>query len=319
MRKLRVGVIGVGSLGRHHGRIYRELEGAELVGVADVSEERARTVAESLGCRAFNDFRELLPEVEAVSLAVPTEFHCEVGVPVLEAGVHVLVEKPLTADLDEADRLIEAGRRTGRVLQVGHTERFNPVLRAVLPHLKRPRFFEAHRLGVFVARSLDVDVILDLMIHDLDLVLWLVGAPIREIRAVGIPVLTPKIDIANARIEFANGCVANLTASRVSRERVRKLRLFQARDYVSLDFHNRTVEMYSLASEGGAPRIVERHPEVDSVEPLRAELEAFLEAAAGGRPRLSCGPEEGRAAVALALEILAAARVSLEAAGDDAE
>ncbi len=315
MRKVRVGVIGVGSLGRHHGRIYRELEAAELVGVADASEERARTVAESLGCRPFADFRNLLPEVEAVSLAVPTEAHCEVGVAALEAGVHVLVEKPLTADLAEADRLIEAGRRNRRVLQVGHTERFNPVLQSVLPHLNRPRFFEAHRLGVFVARSLDVDVILDLMIHDLDLVLWLVREPIRDIRAVGIPVLTPRIDIANARIEFQNGCVANLTASRVSRDRVRKLRFFQARDYISLDFHNRTVEMYSLVGEGTDRKIVERRPSVGPVEPLRAELEAFLDTVVSGRPGLSCGAEEGRAAVALALEILSRARVSLEASG----
>jgi predicted dehydrogenase len=312
MKRVRVGVVGVGVLGRHHARVYAELPEAELVGVCDSQPERAEAVARDYGCAVFEDASRLFGQVEAVSIAVPTVLHAPLGLEALEAGVHVLVEKPIAADLAQADRLIERAAARDRILQVGHSERFNPVLRAVLPYVRRPRFFEAHRLGVFVPRSLDVDVVLDLMIHDLDLVLWLVGQPIAEIRAVGIPVLTPRVDIANARIEFGDGTVANFTASRVSRERVRKLRFFQASDYISLDFHHRTVEMYSLISEGGQRRIQERRPEVPPVEPLRAELEAFLRAVQGTPCPDCCSGEQGRSALEAGLEIVRAGGRALD-------
>ncbi|MFZ0428444.1 MAG: Gfo/Idh/MocA family oxidoreductase [Acidobacteriota bacterium] len=309
---MRVGVVGVGSLGRHHARVLAGLEGVDLVGVADIRPERARAVAAEYGCREWTDYRDLLGEVEAVSLAVPTEEHVAIGVDVLERGLHLLVEKPIAASLEGADRLIEAAGRGSRILHVGHVERFNPVLQAVLPHVRRPQFFEAHRLGVFVPRSLDVDVVLDLMIHDLDLVLWLTGRAVRDIRAVGIPVLTPRVDIANARLELDDGCVANLTASRVSRERVRKLRFFQPHDYVSLDFHGKTLEMYSLEERDGARVILERTPEVTAVEPLEAELRAFVAAVSGGEAPCSCTGEGGREALALALQVV---ELSKRAAG----
>ena len=302
--QLKAGVIGVGSLGRHHARVLAGLEGVDLVGVADLKEDRAKEVAHDLGCEAFVDCRQLLAKVEAVTLAVPTEDHVALGLEALERDIHLLVEKPIATSLEGADRLIEAAERGSRVLHVGHIERFNPVLQAVLPHVKQPQFFEAHRLGVFVPRSLDVDVVLDLMIHDLDLVLWLTGRKVRDVRAVGIPVLTPRVDIANARIEFSDGCVANLTASRVSRDRVRKLRFFQAHDYVSLDLHSRTLEMYSLEEREGHRTIRERAPEVASTDPLEAELSAFVAAARGGEAVHSCTGLQARGALALALEVV---------------
>lgn len=304
MEPVKVGVIGVGSLGQHHARIYAEMENAQLVGVVDRREDRAREVAEKSGCAAYNDWRSLFDDVEAVSIAVPTSDHASVGIEALDAGVHVLVEKPIAADLRDADRLIERAHLRGRTLHVGHSERFNPVVQAVRPYISRPQFFEAHRLGVFVQRSLDVDVVLDLMIHDIDLVLWLVASPVVEIKSVGIPVLTPRVDIANARIEFEDGTVANLTASRVSRERVRKLRFFQPNDYLSLDFHQRTAEVYSLLNEDGGRRIVERRPEVTSTEPLRGELEAFLAAVRDGSADSACTGEAGRDALDVALKVL---------------
>ncbi len=308
MKNVQVGVIGVGSLGQHHARVYSELEGVELAGVCDRRPERAREVAEKLGCPAFGSAEELLETVEAVSLAVPTEAHAELGIEVVRRGAHLLVEKPIAGDLASADRLIQEADMAGRLLYVGHIERFNPVLQAVRPYVRKPRFFEAHRLGVFVARSLDVDVVLDLMIHDLDLVLWLTGQPVAEIRSVGIPVLTPRIDIANARIEFQDGSVANVTASRVSRERVRKFRFFQAQEYVSLDFHSRSLEMFGLAEENGARAIVERRPEVRDVEPLREELAAFVSAIRGENSDTLCTGQEGRTALATALDVLTASR-----------
>lgn len=304
MQRVRAGVVGVGSLGRHHARIYSQLENAELVGVSDQVREKAEGIAGKFGCRAFTDYRELLPHLDLVSIAVPTESHLEVALAAFQAGLHLLVEKPLADSVQACRAILEARDRAGRVLHVGHTERFNPVLSAVRGLVHRPRFFEAHRLGVFVPRSLDVDVVLDLMIHDLDLVLWLVGEPIAEIRAVGVPVLTPRVDIANVRIEFHGGCVANLTASRVSRDRVRKFRFFQPRDYASLDFHDRTVEMYSLEEGDQGPAIVERKIPVPEGEPLAREIEAFLEEASGGTSELSCRGEEGLQAVEAAAEIL---------------
>lgn len=304
----RVAVIGAGALGEHHARIYARLPEAELLAVVDVREERARRVAEECGCPAYSDYHPVLDRVEAVSLAVPTVSHASIGNPILRRGIHLLVEKPMAHSLPAAEELLEAQAASGCILHVGHSERFNPALEAVRPLIDSPRFFEAHRLGTFVPRSLDVDVVLDLMIHDLDLILHLVSRPLREIRAVGIPVLTPRVDIANVRLEFDDGCVANLTASRVSRERIRKLRLFQPHDYISLDLHRQEVEVYSLVQEGPVPRIQERRLEVQRDQPLKLEIEAFLRAVrsrdAKAEPR-SCPGEEGKKALGLALEIVA--------------
>jgi predicted dehydrogenase len=305
---VRVAVIGVGALGSQHARIYHQLPEADLVAVVDAREDRAREIGAKYGCAFHTDFRQVLGQVEAVSVAVPTEQHADVGLEFLNRGLHVLVEKPIASTQGEAEQLLAAGGKTGAVLRVGQTERFNPALRAILPILTRPLFFEAHRLGVFVPRSLDVDVVLDLMIHDIDLVLKLTNSPVQEIRGVGIPVLTPRIDIANARVEFENGCVANLTASRVSREKVRKFRFFQPHDYVSLDFFKQEVEMFSLVEESGGPQVRERALELVKGEPLKLEIESFLRAVRmeiqAADQFSACSGEEGLAALMLALRIL---------------
>jgi predicted dehydrogenase len=301
----RVAVVGVGALGSHHARIHASNSESKLVAVVDTRPERAEEKAAAYNCRAFTDYRKALAEVEAVSLAVPTELHAEIGADLLSHGIHVLVEKPMAASLPEADRLIAAQRSSGAILQVGHSERFNPGLAAVIGYVTNPQFFEAHRLGVFVPRSLDIDVVLDLMIHDLDLILRLVPSEVKDIRAVGIPILTHRIDIANARLEFKNGCVANVTASRVSNEKVRKLRFFQPHDYVSVDFFKQEVEMYSLVDTGAGKQIIQRQVEIVRGEPLRLEIEAFLRTVRGeGNGVSPCSPEEGKQVLALALEIL---------------
>jgi predicted dehydrogenase len=335
---LRVAVVGVGSFGRNHARVYRELAeerrraGAagqlecgvpnepasgslgclELAAVVDRDRARAEAVAAEYGTHAYSDLDALLAseKIDAATVAVPTNAHLAVARTLLEAGVDVLVEKPLAVDLAEADALIGLACQHGRVAQAGHLERFNPAVRAVLPHVTRPMFFEVHRLSVFTPRSLDVDVVMDLMIHDLDVVLSLVDSPVRDIRAVGLPVLTPKVDIANVRVEFESGCVANFTASRVSTERVRKLRFFQPRQYVSLDYSRRDAFMLTVKPAGAGidgshfslPEIVASKPEVASEEPLRAELRSFLEAVVGrSRPLVSL--EDGRRALELALQV----------------
>ncbi len=303
---IKTAVVGVGALGEHHARILAELEEAELVAVADVRAERAERFASQYGCRALHDFREVAGLAEAVCLAVPTSEHGRIGSELLSRGLHVLVEKPMAHDLAAADALIEAAERSGRILHVGHSERFNPAVLAVRPLVKAPLFFEAHRLGVFVPRSLDIDVVLDLMIHDLDLILQWVGRPLTEVRAVGIPILTPRVDIANARLEFDNGCVANVTASRVSAEKVRKLRFFQKHDYVSIDFQQRAAGMYSLVHEEGRPRIASRQFEIDRTEPLRGEIQAFLAAVRGDSEggAVACTGLQGRRALEVALQLL---------------
>ena len=301
----RVAVVGVGVLGEHHARIYADLPQADLVAVADIRAEKAQRMAELYGCRACSDYREILDQVEAVSLAVPTRDHSSIGTDLLRNGIHLLVEKPIAENLDQADQLIEAEQRGKAILQVGFSERFNPALHAVVSHLTQPRFFEAHRLGVFVPRSLDIDVVLDLMIHDLDLIRHLTPSPVAEIRAVGIPVLTPQVDIANARLEFENGCVANLTASRVSAEKLRKLRLFQPHDYISIDFQEQKAHMVSVDATDGQPHIASRSLNVQRDEPLRLEIQTFLEAVQGTPSRFSgCQAVEARASLQLALQVL---------------
>ena len=274
---IRVAVIGCGEFGRNHARVYKEIEGATLVGVFDKDGARAAAFATEFATKAFPSLEALQGEIDAASVAVPTIAHADVGCRLMEQGIDVLVEKPMAADLAEADALVGAAHRNSRILQVGHVERFNPAVLAVEPILNRPLFFEVHRLGVFTPRSLDVDVIYDLMIHDLDILLALVGEPVTEVKAVGIPVLTDKVDIAHARLEFAGGAVANVTASRVSTERVRKVRFFQQHEYISLDYARRDALRVRVNRPGPEPDFGFEKLNAPAVEPLRAELEAFLD------------------------------------------
>jgi predicted dehydrogenase len=303
--KIRVGVVGVGALGRHHAGVYASLPEASLIGVADTLAGRAEEVARPLGIQYFTDYRRLFGNVDAVSIATPTSLHAEIGQEFLEQGIDVLVEKPISHSLEAADRLIRAAAYSGRVLQVGHLERFNPAVRAIREIVARPRFFEAHRMGVFSPRSLDIDVILDLMIHDLDVIALLVPSPPAHIDAVGIPILTDRIDIANARIRFSDGCVANVTASRVSMEKIRKLRLFQEQEYISLDYSLQQAAIFRLAAgkEGDIPQIIGRRLEPTPANPLEEELRAFL-AASQGRGPIECTGDDGKKALNLALQIL---------------
>jgi predicted dehydrogenase len=297
---LRVAVIGVGYLGRHHARILSTLPGVELVAVVDVNKSRAEQIAVANGTRALTGFLELIGHVDAVTIAVPTERHADVALPFLSSGVSVLVEKPMAGSLDEADAMIAAARQSGVSFAVGHTERFNPAVATARGLLTDPRFIEVHRLGTFPERSLDIDVVFDLMIHDLDVVLSLVGSEVESIDAVGVPVLTERIDIANARLRFANGCIANLTASRISRDRVRRIRFFQRATYVSIDYKAQKVERWQLQSnDGGLPSIQGGDVAVDSEEPLKRELADFVEAVVSGRPPAVTG-EDGRRALGLA-------------------
>jgi predicted dehydrogenase len=295
---MKVAVIGVGHLGRHHARIYEEMEGTELAGVVDIRRERAEEIAQVHHTQAFTDYHELFGRVDAVSLAVPTVDHAQIGVNLLEHGIDVLVEKPLATSLEDARRLIETAARSGRILQTGHVERFNPVVMAAIEAATSPQFFEIHRLAAFSPRSLDIDVVLDLMIHDLDIVLHLVRSPVAEVRAVGIPILSSKADIANARVEFQNGCVANLTASRVSYEKTRKLRFFQPHDYISVDYATQTGIMVSLRMG----RVIERKLEPANGEPLRIELESFVKSVQT-RSAPAVSGEDGYRALELAIQI----------------
>ena len=308
---LRTAVIGVGHLGRQHARIHANLaaEGlSRFVAACDIDEETARAVSVERQTSHVSDWRELIGLVDAVSIAVPTESHCEIACGLLEAGIHVLVEKPISRTLAEADRMIHAAEKGKALLQVGHLERFNPAMIALRPHVRNPVYFEIHRVGEFTARSLDIDVVLDLMIHDLDIVQWLVGEDVEvtDIHAVGIAILTNKVDAANARLEFSSGAVANITASRVGTEKIRKMRFFQPHDYVAIDYTTKRASVSSLAppaASGAWPGVHVKHLDVFDVEPLRAEILAFLEAVRDGLPSPVSGLE-GRNALALALRAL---------------
>ena len=330
----------MGAFGRNHARVYRQLQEAgsvRLVGVVDPDTERADAIAREFDCKAFGSVEQMLTthsEVQAASVAVPTVLHLEVARTLMESGVDVLIEKPVAATLSEADELLHLAARHKRVAQVGHLERFNPAVRATLPLIHHPMFFEVHRLSEFSARALDVDVVLDLMIHDLDVVLTFVKSEVKEIRAVGLPILSGKVDIANVRVEFESGCVANFTASRVSTERVRKLRFFQAGQYISIDYGRQDVLVFSVggtntehlaqvsAQSAGAnlghlqnahlqnaqasvnPRIEMSKPAITAEEPLLAEIKAFLQSVRDrSRPVVSL--EDGRRALELGLAILA--------------
>jgi predicted dehydrogenase len=315
---IRVAVVGAGEFGRNHARVWRELEGVELIGIVDTNAERVAQVAAEFGTQVLGGLDVLTSEgVNAVSVAVPTKEHASVGCRLLDAGFDVLVEKPMAASLVEADELIAAAKRSNRILQVGHVERFNPAVTAVQKIVSRPMFFEIHRLGIFTPRSLDVDVVYDVMIHDLDILLALVNAPVADLRAVGIPVMTDKVDIAHARIEFETGTVANITASRVSTERVRKMRFFQEHEYVSLDFTRRDAMRIRVRPGTPQPEINFENLPVASEEPLHAELRAFLDSILTRR-RPAVDGFAGRRALELADRVMAgilehARRVQLSA------
>jgi len=303
IRKIRAAVVGTGEFGRNHARVYRELAGAELVGVYDLDQDRARAVAAEFQTRALRSLDEVCERAEAASVAVPTMAHADVGCWLLERGLDVLVEKPMALSLTEADALLETARRSQRILQVGHVERFNPAVAAVEPILNRPLFFEVHRLGVFTPRSLDVEVVFDLMIHDLDILLALLQEPVTDLKAVGIPVLTGKVDIAHARLEFGGGAVANVTASRVSTERVRKMRFFQQHEYISLDYARRDALRVGVKRPGPQPEFCFERLQAPNVEPLHAELDAFTEAVRTRREPRANGTA-GRAALELATRVM---------------
>ena len=314
-------MVGVGVFGRNHARIYKELElqgePVRLLGVVDPDLNRADAVAREFSCKAFGSVEQMLTthsELQAASVAAPTIHHTAVARELMQAGVDVLIEKPVTPTLAEADELVALAHKHKRIAQAGHLERFNPAVRATLPILTHPMFFEVHRLSVFTPRSLDIDVVLDLMIHDLDIVLAFAKSPVKEVRAVGLPILSGKVDIANVRLEFDSGCIANFTASRVSTERVRKLRFFQPRQYVSLDYGRQEVLVFTVGSDAASaaiptvnPQIGVAKPPVASEEPLHAELKSFLHAIRH-RSTPVVPLEDGRRALDLALQIVSAIR-----------
>ncbi|HET9372036.1 MAG TPA: Gfo/Idh/MocA family oxidoreductase [Vicinamibacterales bacterium] len=303
MSALRVGVIGVGHLGKHHARLLGALPGVTLVAAVDLDLAKARAATADSGAEALTNSRDLLGGVDAVTIAVPTAAHLEVARPFLESGVHVLVEKPMTATLDEADEMIRLAGQSGALLMAGHTERFNPAVQAALPELRAPKFVEVHRMSGFPERSLDIDVVFDVMIHDLDIILAVDRSEVLSVDAIGVPVLTPKVDIANARIRFASGCVANITASRISRDKVRKVRFFDRDMYISVDYAAQELEIWRLRPRPGERPAIEGGPvPVTSDEPLRQELLDFVAAIAGKRaPRVT--GEDGRRALALATRV----------------
>ena len=309
-KKLRAAAIGVGSLGRHHARNYAELAHeveVEFIGVCDVDLETAGRVSSDNNCSSFADWRELLDKVDLVSIATPTETHSEIACAFLDKGVHVLVEKPIATSLDDADKMIAAAERSGAKLMVGQLERFNPAMVALRPHVTQPLYFEIHRVSPFPNRSLDVDVVLDVMIHDLDAVQWLVGEDVKvaAIHAVGIPVISDKVDAANARIEFENGAVANITASRIGTEKIRKTRFYQTSAYVVLDYATKFASLTSLNPNAAHPLagISINRLEINDVEPLKAEITAFLSAIRNDEPVPVSGAD-GRRALGLAVGVL---------------
>jgi predicted dehydrogenase len=317
LEKVRVGVVGIGHLGRYHALNYAQIPLVDLVGVIDLDREKAGSIASESGCEPYENLEFLLERVEAVSIAVPTDQHFEVGRRILDRGIHCLIEKPIARNLEEADGLIRISKDKGLVLQVGHVERFNPAMRALEGVETQPRFIESHRLAPFDPRGTEVAVVLDLMIHDIDIILNLVKKPIDRVDASGVAVVSDSIDIANARIRFENGCVANLTASRISQRKMRKMRLFQKETYIAVDFLRKITEIYRLEREETEPetivgeigvgerkkQVVYHRPEVPEGEGLRKELEAFVQTIRGGCPSAVSG-EEGRAALSVAMQIL---------------
>jgi len=298
MDKMRVAVIGVGNLGKHHARVYTELPDVELAGVVDVDARTAEKVARRLGVSAYTRLGDIPGRLDGVSVVVPTEAHRPVALEALERGANVLIEKPIALDMAEATAIIDRARQKGLVLQVGHIERFNPAILALKKILTRVGFIEVHRLAPYKLQGTEVGVVLDLMIHDIDIVLNIVDSPIREISAVGIPVLSASEDIANARLSFKNGCIANMTASRISFEKMRKIRIFQSNAYISLDYQNQEGMIYR--TEGS--RIVRERMPLEKDEPLKLEIRSFLECVRASRKPVVPG-EHGRQALRVASEI----------------
>jgi predicted dehydrogenase len=306
---IRAGVIGVGYLGQHHARIYSEMSGVDLVGIADLDRDRADEIGKQYDTVSYHDYRELIAQVDAVSIVSPTVTHYEIAQEFLQQGVDVLVEKPITVTVSQAEDLVRIAEAKKRILQVGHVERFNGAVRELARLVKNPGFIEVHRLGSFVGRATDVNVILDLMIHDIDIILSLVHSPVREIRAKGVPVITTNVDIANARLEFENGCVANVTASRVSTHPQRKMRFFQPETCISLDFQEQKVECFRRIGdhqgflEGNPPEIVEEKISISREEPLKVELSSFIDVIRK-RSRPVVSGMEGLNALKVATDIL---------------
>jgi len=307
-RQLRAAVVGVGSLGQHHARVYAQIPGITLVGVVDQDERKAKEVAKRCHCPAYTDYHPLLKQVDLVSIVVPTIVHFTVARDFLNQGISILLEKPMTRTLAEADELIRLAREKKALLQIGHIERFNQAIQELKRVLDTPRFIEVHRLGPFSQRNTDIGVTLDLMIHDLDIILDLVGAPVERVEAVGVKILSAHEDIANARLTLANGCVANVNASRVTLEARRKIRIFSPSNYISIDYQKQELYIYRLkknrnSGEQNLMRLIDRERRIfGKKEPLTAELTSFVNAVRTGRPPEVSG-EDGRQALAIALEI----------------
>lgn len=306
MAGLRAAVIGVGYLGRFHAQKYRDHDEVALVGVVDANPAQASEIAAEVGCPAFTDYRQLFGQVDLVSIAVPTQYHHAVARDCLEHGIHVLLEKPITQTIAEADELIRLANERNLVLQVGHLERFNPAVKALQGVLKNPLFIESHRLAPFKPRGTDVNVVLDLMIHDIDILLSLVGHPVTTVNSVGVPVLSAEVDIANARLQFANGCVANVTASRASRETLRKIRIFQQDAYIAIDYQNRSIAIYRRQPGAnlvpGLPDVAVEERTFPQGDALRDEIDAFIAAVRDGTPPVVSG-EDGKRALEVAMQI----------------
>jgi predicted dehydrogenase len=305
MKTVRAAVIGVGYFGSRHVNKLSGMQGVKLEYIVDADKARGEEIAGKVGAKAITDFRDVIGKVDVATVAVPTQAHAEVAETLLRKGIHLLIEKPLTATLDEADRVVAAAQASGAVLRVGHLERFNPALMAARDRVKDPRFIESHRLAPFKPRGTDVDVVLDLMIHDLDIILSLVDSPVGEVRASGVPVLTDGIDIANARIEFENGCVANVTASRVSTKSMRRLRLFQPEGYLGIDFQDRVLDIARrdpTATGGPVPGIALERTEFAEGDSLEAEISAFIDTVRGSEGSAATG-QDARRALELALLI----------------
>jgi predicted dehydrogenase len=306
MKKIKVGVVGVGHLGKFHVEKYARMPEVELVGIADIAPEKREALSGQYAVPGYEDYRRLIPRIDAVSIVVPTTQHASIARDFLDQKIDVLIEKPISSSMAEAEELISLAGTRDCLLQVGHLERFNPVFLKTKPFIKNPLFFESHRLSPFKARAIDVDVVLDLMIHDLDLILHLVQSPAEQIQAVGVPVVSPKVDIANVRIQFQNGCVANITASRISLQEMRKMRIFQPAAYIALDFGKKSYSVVRLnpdkVSMAPAPEFVSENGMIESGDALEMELRAFIEAVRTRSVPVVCG-EDGKKALDMALRI----------------
>lgn len=305
MQEKNIAVIGVGYLGQYHAEKYAKIKDAKLIGVVDSDFERAKEIAKRTKTKAYNDYRDIMDKVDAVSIAVPTSYHYEIAKDFIKAGKDILLEKPITTTVEEADEIVALAEENGVIFQVGHLERFNPAVTATADIIKNPRFIESHRLSFFKERGVDVDVILDLMIHDIDIILSVVKSKIVNISSIGIPVISSNIDIANARLEFENGCAANITASRVSREQLRKTRFFQHNTYISLDYHKQKVDVFKKTNKtmNGYPLIEEEHINVEKKDALYDQLSTFVDCIINRKEPPVTG-KDGRDALKVAINVM---------------